>query len=296
MQIASKVSPEIRIERLDESGTYDRFTISDGEISYTLVASEPCLTFGDVESLSIAPRPTGATAGCVAQLVNLHDPEAAARTGNRYGRSRLVRLAVLEGAAGVHPGEYHDLSTFGSAPPLEPANDANPLFVGVLHDVTEEFRDLSLPEQLQARLDIGRVFQRVCVDSDPTRVWHPDLPHGIVFGGCIAPDLDDLNPRELAGLLMEAGFLSSEAFSEEPVVRYAQTSATALELLGGVTSPLPGPEAETWHQFRLHSDPDVQDECYREMSDAAVSTFGKMPCEGLLPVTAPRSPQPSFGV
>nr|WP_250808160.1 hypothetical protein [Neorhizobium tomejilense] len=279
MLIVSKTSADIGIEHLDEGAGPDRFVISASGMSYTVVASEACLTSGDLETVARAPRPARDTDGVTVQIVNLHDSYAAKAGGFRYGQSRVTMLVVLDAPAkGLKIGSYHDFASFGSAPAISPINDVNPEFVGAFADVTEEFVAAASPEQLQARIDMGRVYQRMCVDIDPLRSWLAELPPGIVFCGMEAPAIEALGRRERIGLVLEAGFGSLDDFRAARIVDYPQTREWAEVLAAGDGHDLPRPDGEALHHHRLHTDEAVQDDCYREMSEAAVIAFKEVPC------------------
>ena len=287
MQVRSKVAQEIDIEHVDWETGPERFVVRAGSLSYTVLPSSGCLTSGDIEAVTYCPPPVAATNGSVVRIVSVYDETAAALSPWPKGGKRVWFLAVVKSADGALASDtYFDLLTFGSAAPVKPSNDANPQFIGVYEDVTAEFVASAEADQLQARIDIGPVFHRICVDADGSRYAGYGEEAGIRFVDTIAPALDDLSKREVVGLLVEAGFRTFEEFRASEFKPHSQTASEAAALLSlpHVQLSRPAPEALDYH--RLHTDWQVQEECYREMRDAASEAFAALP----LPISLRREP------
>lgn len=285
MQLKSKFHPVTEIEHVDGGGGQERFVLTSDGMSYAVLPSGRGMTSGDVSAAMRCPPPNAITDGSVVRVSTIHDAYASRLAGKPTGTDWVSRLQVISSRSQELPsGSYFELDTYGRSTSLRPANPATPVFVGVFQDVTDDFVRLAKDGQVQARIDMGRVFQRLCVDTDPSRAWHFELAPGIVFAGSIAPGLAVMGSRERDGLLMEAGFDGVAHFMGSFFLEPAQTMEHAEILLSTSTYlvALPAPEQETLDYYRLHSDESVQDECYAEMIGDAAAGFSAMPSPNLV--------------
>lgn len=172
--------------------------------------------------------------------------------------------------------DYYALETYGTSDPIGVHNDSTPSFHGVFEDVTDDFVRSATPDQRQARLDMGAVYQRLCVDADPKKFWGQYGLPGIVFSGAFAPAIQTLPRRELTGLLVEAGFANLEEFARTCFRPHEQSRSAAEALLEGVSVSLPAPDAESLDYHRLDPDDAVQDEAYMDMVGEAVACLARL--------------------
>lgn len=281
MELTSKASPAIEIEHVDERGQPEHFVLRRGQHSYTILPGPGCLTSGDIEAVRECAAPDERNNATVSRVVRIHDPVAARLAGQADHGGWITRLVVVESnTPGLAVGSYYDHATYGNTDAIHVPNDSTPRFVGVFEDVTDEFLAAARPDQLSARVDIGRVFQRVCVDAEPGRPWSGWYGDGIIFAGTFAPQLQLLNPRERLGLLVEAGFKDVVDFEDTSWRSHEQTAAEAATLLAEGASALPAPGFEAMSYFRLHTDDQTLSEVYGEMAADAVSAFRGMEFHG----------------
>jgi hypothetical protein len=274
MDLTSKASSTVEIDHVDMRGQPEHFVLRKGRYSYKVLPGMECLTFGDVESVRECAPPDERNNGTVSRIVRIHDPVAAQLVGQTERGGWITRLVVLESNyPGLKVGSYYNHTTYGSSDAIRVANDSTPSFVGVFEDVTEEFLAAARPEELSARLDIGRVFQRVCIDAESGRAWSGWYGDGIIFAGNHAPQLQCLTSRERLGLLVDAGFKDILDFEDRCWRPHNQTADEAMSLLAGETSPLPSTGFEVTSYFRLHTDDKILSEVYAEMTADAVSAL-----------------------
>lgn len=273
MHITSKVDPRITIEHL-EFDTPESFIVSRDGMSYTVLPYGVGVTLGDIEAVASCPAPTPGTNGSTVRLSRVHDEFTGLHDGANAASKWVTRLQAR--AADGKFCRYHHLETYGTTGPITPVNEADPEFLGVFEDVTAEFLRSAAETQMQARIDMGRIYQKLCVDADPARPWAGHTIPGIVFVGTFAPDLDGLSARELRGLLAEAGFEDGAAFGRTCFLPHPQTREAAAALLSGITVPLGHPDEENLDYYRLHSDERVQDESYRDMISVASAELARL--------------------
>jgi hypothetical protein len=267
------IFPDVSIEHLDHLSP-EEFVLRWGPFSYRLVASGATLTVGDVDTVERCPPPSEATDGARARLCLVHDPALARREG--LSSSLVARLEVLAAPASgtsLEPGRHYRAASFGSASHEDPASEGDPRFEGVFEDVTADFIAAASETERPARACFGTVWQRLVVDSDPSRPWIDELGPGIVFAGNSAPAIAHLSSRERAGLLLEAGFADLADFSRRTFRPHLQNACEAQALLASGAVALDPPPSELLDAFRLHSEQAVQDECYAEMMRAAAASL-----------------------
>jgi hypothetical protein len=287
MKLTSKVSPEIEIEHVDESGRPEQFILRKGEYSYSVLPGTSSISVGDLDALKECAAPAATTNNTAVRIARIHDPVAARICGQASGGGWLTRLyAVASNSNAIKVGSYYDHITYGTAGALDNENDSTPFFVGVFDDVTTDFLAAATPDQLSAREEIGTVWQRVCIDAEPTSSWHDWSRDRIVFAGNVAPDLSVFNARERLGLLVEAGFRDIVDFETRQWKVYNQTADEAARLTSFGVNPLPAQSFETLSYFRLHSDQVVQREVYAEMVGDAVMAMRQVDPPAFTPALA----------